>query len=132
MSDKLSDFLNRLPVVGFFLHLSARWLAALRRLFAEASTAYSRDGLRAALFEVELRARVFHALLLGAPLIFDEMIELQRESRGLLAAWRDGLAPEAYVRRKCEALGICIGSPTHVAILSWAWATVNHWEARRG
>ncbi len=117
-------------LLNFFVTVFLRWLAAARRLCADTRAAYTRDGLRAACFEFELRARTAHALALSAPLIFNELLDLTVESEGLRAAMRDGIAPETYVRRKCELLGVPVGSPTFNAMLTWAWQIRNYSEAR--
>jgi hypothetical protein len=118
-------------VLPFLLTVSVRWLAALRSLCADARAAYKSNGARAALFEVEMRGRALYALALGAPVIFGELLDVTRESEGLRAAWRAGVAPETYVRRRCEGTGIAVGSPTYMAVLSWSWSLINFWERDR-
>ncbi|HEX8071054.1 MAG TPA: hypothetical protein VF546_13950 [Pyrinomonadaceae bacterium] len=109
-----------------------RWLAVARGVCVEARAAYARGGWKAAAFEVEMRARALYALALAAPVIFQELVALTHVVEGWRAAWRAGLAPETYARRRCEALGIRIGSPTYLGILSFLWSLRDHWEQQDG
>ncbi|HEX8503718.1 MAG TPA: hypothetical protein VF659_24245 [Pyrinomonadaceae bacterium] len=109
-----------------------RWLALARSLFADALAAGRRDGLRAACFEFEVGARTLHAFALGAPIIVGEMLRVTRETVGLRAAWRAGVLAETYVRRRCEVLGVPVGSPTHNVVLAWATDVVSFWESEAG
>lgn len=115
----------------FFSMLVRRWLAAARSLFADMRWGYRSDGLRGLLFEMEVWAKSFRALALGWPLIMNECVACTRESEGILAAWREGVSPHAYVRRQCESLGLPLGSPEHAACLAWAVSFINFMEARR-
>lgn len=113
-----------------FLLLVRRWLAFLRVLWGDARGAYVSVGLRGAVLELKLRALGLYSLTMGAPLILDEIVATMRERESLLTAYRSGVSPEHYVRSKCEALGVAVGSPSYLAVLSWAWSVVNYMESK--
>jgi hypothetical protein len=117
-------------VLNFLLTLLSRWLVVARDSFTSMRAAYRSRGLRAALFELEMRAKTCCALALGSPLVFAELLATVTETENLRAAWDAGVAPETYVRRRCEAMGIAVGSPTYLAILAWSWSMVNFWRGR--
>jgi hypothetical protein len=120
-----------LPVLNFFVTLAARWLGLACSLAGDARAAYAREGLRAALFELEVGARTAHALALGSPIIFGELLRATREAEGLRVARRAGWSVEAYVRRRCVEVGVPLGSETHTAVLVWATEIVNFWEREK-
>jgi hypothetical protein len=115
-------------MINFLVTLAVRWSGLACSLISDACAAYSREGLRAAFFEVGVRARVLHTLTLGSPIIFGEMLRTTRETEGLRAAWRAGEPTEDYVRRRCAEVGVSVGSPTHNVVLVWATEVVNWWE----
>lgn len=91
---------------SFLVTLFVRWLGLACSLLGDACAAYSREGLRAAFFEVGLRACVLHSLTLGAPVIFGEMLRAARETDSLRSAWLAGESVGDYVRRRCEEVGV--------------------------
>ena len=116
-------------MLNFFMMLFRRWVAVSRSFLADVRSGYRRDGPFGVGLETRLWFNSLSALALGAPLILGELLALTTMTEDLRTALSVGSTPDAYVRAKCSRLGIALGSPTHHAILAFAWSFRNYLES---